>query len=73
MYSMVAFGPVLGFLLGAYMLSHHVDAFSGIPLPDDAGEYGSVVSLWVTSPVCEGGLVLSETDHSHNYELVFSC
>ncbi|XP_043213019.1 solute carrier organic anion transporter family member 5A1-like isoform X2 [Amphibalanus amphitrite] len=36
MYSMVAFGPVLGFLLGAYMLSHHVDAFSGIPLPDDA-------------------------------------
>ena len=35
---MVAFGPVLGFLLGAYMLSHHVDSFSGIPLPDDAGK-----------------------------------
>ncbi|XP_037079695.1 solute carrier organic anion transporter family member 5A1-like isoform X2 [Pollicipes pollicipes] len=36
MYSMVAFGPVLGFLLGAYMLSHHVDSFSGLPLPHGA-------------------------------------
>ena len=48
MYSMVAFGPVLGFLLGAYMLSHHVDAFSGIPLPDDAGE--SSLSEYVLAP-----------------------
>ncbi len=28
MYSMCAFGPVCGFLLGAYLLSHHVDTFS---------------------------------------------
>jgi organic anion transporter 3A len=26
---MAAFGPVLGFLLGAYLLSFHMDAFSG--------------------------------------------
>ena len=29
MYSMCAFGPVCGFLLGAYLLSHHVDTFTG--------------------------------------------
>jgi hypothetical protein len=29
MYSMAAFGPVLGFLLGAYLLSFHMDTFSG--------------------------------------------
>lgn len=28
-YSMAAFGPVLGFLLGAYLLSFHMDSFSG--------------------------------------------
>ena len=28
MYSMCAFGPVCGFLLGAYLLSHNVDTFS---------------------------------------------
>lgn len=28
MYSMAAFGPVLGFLLGAYLLNHSVDTFS---------------------------------------------
>lgn len=28
MYSMAAFGPVLGFLLGAYLLSFHMDAFT---------------------------------------------
>ena len=28
MYSMVAFGPVLGFLLGAYLLNYNVDTFS---------------------------------------------
>lgn len=26
---MAAFGPVLGFLLGAYLLSFHMDWFSG--------------------------------------------
>ncbi|XP_030762294.1 solute carrier organic anion transporter family member 5A1-like [Sitophilus oryzae] len=30
MYSMAAFGPVLGFLLGAYLLSFHMDSFSKI-------------------------------------------
>jgi hypothetical protein len=29
MYSMAAFGPVLGFLLGAYLLSFHMDSFAG--------------------------------------------
>lgn len=28
MYSMCAFGPVCGFLLGAYLLSHHVDTLT---------------------------------------------
>lgn len=28
-YSMAAFGPVLGFLLGAYLLSFHMDSLSG--------------------------------------------
>jgi len=28
MYSMCAFGPVCGFLLGAFLLGHHVDTFS---------------------------------------------
>lgn len=28
MYSMAAFGPVLGFLLGAYLLSFHMDSFT---------------------------------------------
>ena len=28
MYSMCAFGPVCGFLLGAYLLSYPVDTFS---------------------------------------------
>lgn len=32
MYSMAAFGPVLGFLLGAYLLSFHMDSFSGKPI-----------------------------------------
>lgn len=30
MYSMAAFGPVLGFLLGGYLLSFHMDSFSKI-------------------------------------------
>ncbi|EEB20444.1 organic anion transporter, putative [Pediculus humanus corporis] len=38
MYSMAAFGPVCGFLLGAYLLSFHMDSLSSIPIliaPDD--------------------------------------
>lgn len=30
MYSMAAFGPVLGFLVGAYLLSFHMDSLSKI-------------------------------------------
>lgn len=37
MYSMAAFGPVLGFLLGAYLLSFHMDSFSGSDI--NIGEY----------------------------------
>lgn len=33
MYSMAAFGPVLGFLLGAYLLQFHMDSFSGTIIP----------------------------------------
>lgn len=29
---MAAFGPVLGFLLGAYLLNFHMDAFTGMPI-----------------------------------------
>ena len=36
MYSMVAIGLMRWLQLGAYVLSDHVDAFSSIPLPDDA-------------------------------------
>lgn len=32
MYSMAAFGPVCGFLLGAYLLSFHMDSFSSVPI-----------------------------------------
>ena len=42
MYSMCAFGPVCGFLLGAYLLSHPVDAFSSI-----ASEYIVLDRHWV--------------------------
>lgn len=33
MYSMAAFGPVLGFLLGAYLLSFHMDSFTSAIIP----------------------------------------
>lgn len=32
MYSMAAFGPVCGFLLGAYLLSFHMDSLSSAPV-----------------------------------------
>uniref|UniRef100_A0A182UM09 Kazal-like domain-containing protein n=1 Tax=Anopheles merus TaxID=30066 RepID=A0A182UM09_ANOME len=48
MYSMAAFGPVLGFLLGAYLLSFHMDSFSGSDINIDIPQ-----SMWrlVTNPV----------------------
>ncbi|RZC42771.1 solute carrier organic anion transporter family member 5A1 [Asbolus verrucosus] len=48
MYSMAAFGPVLGFLLGAYLLSFHMDSFSKII------SIGTVLK-------CTNGLHLHET------------
>uniref|UniRef100_A0A182TD88 Kazal-like domain-containing protein n=1 Tax=Anopheles melas TaxID=34690 RepID=A0A182TD88_9DIPT len=56
MYSMAAFGPVLGFLLGAYLLSFHMDSFSGSDInidPDDRRWVDIPQSMWrlVTNPV----------------------
>ena len=42
MYSMCAFGPVCGFLLGAYLLSHHVDTFTIDVAQMLIGEYGEL-------------------------------
>lgn len=39
MYSMAAFGPVLGFLLGAYLLRFHMDSFSGAIISIGNEEY----------------------------------
>lgn len=60
MYSMVAFGPVLGFLLGAYMLSHHVDAMSGLPSLDthDRGHDQWVGMWWGGFLICGVGMFL---------------
>ncbi|XP_066155367.1 solute carrier organic anion transporter family member 3A1-like isoform X1 [Euwallacea fornicatus] len=44
MYSMAAFGPVLGFLLGAYLLSFHMDSFSKIISIDAADS--KWVGMW---------------------------
>lgn len=45
MYSMAAFGPVLGFLLGAYLLSFHMDSFSGSVI--NIGEFTNLkVEVW---------------------------
>lgn len=44
MYSMAAFGPVLGFLLGAYLLSFHMDSFSKI-ISISAGD-SKWVGMW---------------------------
>ncbi|KAL1492885.1 hypothetical protein ABEB36_011059 [Hypothenemus hampei] len=44
MYSMAAFGPVLGFLLGAYLLSFHMDSFSKI-ISINAGD-SKWVGMW---------------------------
>ncbi|KAK9737336.1 Organic Anion Transporter Polypeptide (OATP) family [Popillia japonica] len=51
MYSMAAFGPVLGFLLGAYLLSFHMDSFSKF-ISIDPGDHRWVGMWW-------GGFLLS--------------
>lgn len=55
MYSMAAFGPVLGFLLGAYLLSFHMDSFSKI-ISISAGDSRWVGMWW--GGFLLGGLLL---------------
>ncbi|KAF2885002.1 hypothetical protein ILUMI_21176 [Ignelater luminosus] len=55
MYSMAAFGPVLGFLLGAYLLSFHMDSFSKI-ISIDPGNHRWVGLWW--GGFLLGGLLL---------------
>ncbi|XP_023290281.1 solute carrier organic anion transporter family member 3A1 isoform X2 [Orussus abietinus] len=56
MYSMAAFGPVLGFLLGAYLLSFHMDSFSGTIISIDPGDHRWVGMWWGGFLLC--GLLL---------------
>ncbi|OWR47747.1 hypothetical protein KGM_215607 [Danaus plexippus plexippus] len=56
MYSMAAFGPVLGFLLGAYLLQFHMDSFSGTIIPLDPGDHRWVGMWWGGFLLC--GLLL---------------
>ncbi|XP_001605896.2 solute carrier organic anion transporter family member 5A1 isoform X1 [Nasonia vitripennis] len=56
MYSMAAFGPVLGFLLGAYLLSFHMDSFSSTIISIDPGDHRWVGMWWGGFLLC--GLLL---------------
>ncbi|GLG98073.1 Solute carrier organic anion transporter family member [Gryllus bimaculatus] len=56
MYSMAAFGPVLGFLLGAYLLSFHMDSLSGSVISIDPGDRRWVGMWWGGFLLC--GLLL---------------
>ncbi|XP_046384206.1 solute carrier organic anion transporter family member 5A1 isoform X2 [Ischnura elegans] len=56
MYSMAAFGPVCGFLLGAYLLSFHMDSFSSEPITIDPGDRRWVGMWWGGFLLC--GLLL---------------
>ncbi|ENN80246.1 hypothetical protein YQE_03241, partial [Dendroctonus ponderosae] len=57
MYSMAAFGPVLGFLLGAYLLSFHMDSFSKI-ISINAGDSKWVGMWWGGFLLCGFLLVI---------------
>ncbi|XP_067621628.1 solute carrier organic anion transporter family member 3A1 isoform X2 [Eurosta solidaginis] len=46
MYSMAAFGPVLGFLLGAYLLSFHMDSLSSQIISINPGDRRWVGMWW---------------------------
>ncbi|CAD6997100.1 unnamed protein product [Ceratitis capitata] len=46
MYSMAAFGPVLGFLLGAYLLSFHMDSLSSTIISINPGDRRWVGMWW---------------------------
>ncbi|CRK86366.1 CLUMA_CG000192, isoform A [Clunio marinus] len=56
MYSMAAFGPVLGFLLGAYLLSFHMDSLSGSVINIDPSDRRWVGMWWGGFLLC--GLLL---------------
>ncbi|KAK0163264.1 hypothetical protein PV327_006965 [Microctonus hyperodae] len=56
MYSMAAFGPVLGFLLGAYLLSFHTDSFTANIISIDPGNHRWVGMWWGGFLLC--GLLL---------------
>ncbi|XP_075974203.1 organic anion transporting polypeptide 30B [Anticarsia gemmatalis] len=58
MYSMAAFGPVLGFLLGAYLLSFHMDSFSGAIISIDPGDHRWVGMWWGGFLLCGFLLIL---------------
>lgn len=55
-YSMAAFGPVLGFLLGAFLLSYHMDSFAGNIISIDPGDHRWVGMWWGGFLLC--GLLL---------------
>ncbi|KAG6453172.1 hypothetical protein O3G_MSEX008005 [Manduca sexta] len=58
MYSMAAFGPVLGFLLGAYLLSFHMDSFSGASISIGTGDPRWVGMWWGGFLLCGFLLIL---------------
>ncbi|XP_069678544.1 solute carrier organic anion transporter family member 3A1 [Periplaneta americana] len=58
MYSMAAFGPVLGFLLGAYLLSFHMDSFSSSIVTIDPGDRRWVGMWWGGFLLCGFLLIL---------------
>lgn len=56
MYSMAAFGPVLGFLLGAYLLSFHMDSLSSSIISIESGDHRWIGMWWGGFLIC--GLLL---------------
>ncbi|XP_055295376.1 solute carrier organic anion transporter family member 5A1 isoform X2 [Sitodiplosis mosellana] len=56
MYSMAAFGPVLGFLLGAYLLSFHMDSFTAATITITPGDRRWIGMWWGGFLLC--GLLL---------------
>ncbi|XP_030376921.1 solute carrier organic anion transporter family member 5A1 isoform X2 [Scaptodrosophila lebanonensis] len=56
MYSMAAFGPVVGFLLGAYLLSFHMDSLSSAVISITPGDRRWVGMWWGGFLLC--GVVL---------------
>ena len=58
MYSMAAFGPVLGFLLGAYLLSFHMDSFTANIISIDPADHRWVGMWWGGFLLCGFLLIL---------------